>query len=49
MSWLKKIFSIDKNIILPNKCPSCGKNGYKTTLVLGKSYACKICKIWWVN
>jgi hypothetical protein len=33
---------------LNKKCPDCGKKGYRTTLIEGKSYACKKCDIWWV-
>ena len=32
-------------------CPNCGRKGYPTTLIAGKSFACKTvrCSTWWVN
>lgn len=54
MNWLRKIFGLNKKKSInqnhtSNFCPDCGKKGYQTSLIEGRSYACKKCEIWWVN
>lgn len=62
MNWIQNLFrnkkvdepknsALNKHNVIGSVCPSCGRKGYKTTLFIGRSYACKNkkCGIWWVN
>lgn len=56
MNWLLKVFglykkNLDKQNHIGNVCPCCKRKGYPTSLIAGRSFACKNqkCKIWWAN